>query len=163
VEEIVETYVHVRRTTDRIRGTLAQLDVPRREIWYEDIYTGDRETRLDNLNALFGFLGFSLETIEAHQADIEAKIFAGGRGTADILQFVPNLAEVKQALGDAAQKSGDRALASASAAEHEPADADGEDMEDAPPFEPVFTAENGFRDEDGLGYNPKEVYRLNAR
>jgi hypothetical protein len=51
-----------------------------------------------HLNALFRFLDFTPETIAAHQADIEEKIFAGGQNTRDILQFVPNLAEVKHAL-----------------------------------------------------------------
>ena len=105
VAEVVAQYEHCHRVTDRIREVLRRLKVNSREVWYEDIFTGDRETRLSNLNDLFRFLDFTPETIGAHQADIEEKIFGGGQNTGDILQFVPNLAEVKQALADAGLKS----------------------------------------------------------
>jgi hypothetical protein len=108
VGEVVATYEHCRRTTDRIREVLNRLDANRREIWYEDIFTGDRETRLANLHELFHFLGFTPGTIAAHQDDIEEKIFRSGQNTGDILQFVPNLAEVRQALAAAGLEPTDK-------------------------------------------------------
>jgi len=107
VDQVVIQFEHCRRTTDRIRQVLARLRVNKREVWYEDIYTGDRETRLSHLNDLFHFLDFTPETIAAHQTDIEEKIFGGGQNTGDILQFVPNLAEVRQALVAAGLESTD--------------------------------------------------------
>jgi hypothetical protein len=101
VGEMVNQYKHARRMTDRLREALARLNVETREVWYEDIYTGDRESRLAHLNDLFRFLDFKPETIAAHQAAIDRKIFGGGQNTGDILQFVPNLAEVRQALAAA--------------------------------------------------------------
>ncbi len=154
VDEIVATYEHVHRTTDRIREVLGQLDVDRREVWYEDIYTGDRETRMQHLNALFQFLDFSPETIAAHQADIEKKIFAGGQNTGNILQFVPNLDAVRAALaqvGYAAPEGVAQPLPAAAA--HSP-------EENA---SMIFTPEKGFVEDNGLGYSDKERRRCNAR
>ena len=54
-----------------------------------------------HLDGLLEFLDFMPETIEAHRADLEDKIFNGGLKTANILPFVPNLTEVTKALAKA--------------------------------------------------------------
>lgn len=180
IDEIVATYQHVRRTVDRIREGLGQLGVEWREIWYEDIYTGDRSARMANLNALFEFLGFSDETIRAHQADIEEKIFRGSHNTADILQFVPNLTEVRDAFA-AADRTGQHRgwLRNVAAPSHRhpgtgepttpvayPRANEGElrqTMKGSGAEMSIFTRENGFVEESGLGYHEKGLNRLNSR
>jgi hypothetical protein len=151
IDEVVANYVHVRQATGRIREVLGQLGGAWQEIWYEDIYTGEREARLNHLDALFRFLDFSPETIAAHQADIEEKVFASGQNTGDILRFVPNLDAVRTALA----KVGHAAPGDASTA-------------DAPDRlretgRMIFTEEKGFVEDNGLGYSAKERRRHNAR
>jgi hypothetical protein len=154
VEEIVATYQHVSNATARIQEVLKQLGVPWREIWYEDIYTGDRDTRTEHLNALFRFLGFSSETVAAHQDEIEEKIFSSGQNTRDILRFVPNLTEVRNALAAVglATDSSPATVAPAPNPEPHPGQAGA-----------IFTPEKGFVEDNGLGYSKKELQRHNAR
>jgi Methyltransferase domain len=156
VEEIVATYQHVSRATDRIQEVLRQLGVPWREVWYEDIYTGDRETRTQHLNGLFRFLGFSSETIAAHQDEIEEKIFSSGQNTRDILRFVPNLTDVRSALAAVglSTDAGPETAAPASNPEREPHTGQAA---------AIFTPQKGFTEENGLGYSAKELQRHNAR
>jgi hypothetical protein len=156
VEEIVATYQHVSRATARIQEVLKQLGVPWREVWYEDIYTGDRETRTEHLNALFRFLGFSSETVAAHQGEIEEKIFSSGQNTRDILRFVPNLAEVQNALANAGLSADSNPVPAAPAPNLEP-----EHRREGGAA--IFTPEKGFVEENGLGYSAKELQRHNAR
>ena len=155
VDEIVATYQHVHRTTDRIRQVLGELNLETLEVWYEDIYAGDRGSRMERLNALFRFLDFSPEIIAAHQADIEKKIFAGGQNTGDILQFVPNLTEVKQALAQVGYSAPEDVTQPARAAETPMRPKENATM--------IFTPEKGFVEENGLGYSAKERRRCNAR
>jgi hypothetical protein len=98
VEAVVNHFVRCHKLTAQLRELLYLLNVQSREIYYEDLYLGERETRLSNANDLFEFLGFTPETIAAHHADIEAKIFASGQHTADVMPFVPNLEEIRKAL-----------------------------------------------------------------
>ncbi len=158
VDEVVHQYKYYQKMTARLRALFAEHAVEMREIWYEDIYVGSRETRLLNLDSLFEYLGFSTETIEAHRADIEEKIFHGGQNTGNILRFVPNLTDVRKAIGlpepneekNMDLESGDQA--------NDPS------QPEFPIFaDDIFTAENGFVAENGLGYDPKELHRLNAR
>jgi hypothetical protein len=155
IDEIVATYEHVHRTTDRIRAVLEQLNVARREVWYEDIYVGDRETRMRHLNALFRFLDFSPETIAAHAADIDDRIFASGQKTGNILQFVPNLDEVRSALANAGY-----AVPEGTVQPSPPTDAPNRPEEND---KMIFTPEKGFVEDHGLGYSAKERRRCNAR
>jgi len=160
VDQIVAAYEHVHRTTGRIRDALDQPGVDRQHVWYEDIYTGDRETRMEHLNALFRFLDFSPETIAAHQADIEKKIFAGGQNTGNILQFVPNLDEVRGALAKVGYTTPEGVIPPPAAA-----DAPNRPTEEAPTENAtmIFTPEKGFGEDNGLGYSAKERRRCNAR
>jgi hypothetical protein len=98
VDSVVKHFEHCRSVTAQLRELLYRFNVPTREIYYEDLYLGDRAARLARLNDLFEFIGFTPETIAVHHTDIEEKIFSGGQNTADVMPFVPNLEEVKAAL-----------------------------------------------------------------
>jgi hypothetical protein len=169
VEDLIKHYEHCRGITDRLRALFDQHKVEKREIWYEDIYVGERETRLANLHALFEFLDFTPETIEAHRDDIEEKIFRSGQNTGDILQFVPNLDEVRLALAQAgyqasASELGARGSEPAGSSESPPPAAPLLTPVEFPAgSEPVFTPQNGFVQANGLGYSVKEMRRHNAR
>ncbi|MDR3450110.1 MAG: class I SAM-dependent methyltransferase [Alphaproteobacteria bacterium] len=104
VDRIVQKFRHARTVTAKIRNQMTDLGIGPFELYYEDLYVGDREPRLANLRRLFDFLGFSQETIEAHSADIEKLIFDGGQATARIVDRVPNLDAVIAALAAAGYK-----------------------------------------------------------
>jgi SAM-dependent methyltransferase len=171
VEDIVKHYIFCRKITDRVRALLNQKGVEKREIWYEDIYVGDRETRLANLNALFQFLDFTPETIAAHQADIEEKIFHSGQNTGNILQFVPNLDEVRLAMAEAGYRSpiSEQPVGKTLPHPGEPplpqatTESSGTPANFAMNAKSIFTPKNGFVLANGLGYSPKELRRHNAR
>jgi hypothetical protein len=175
VEDLIKHYEHCRGITDRLRTLFDQHQVEIREIWYEDIYVGERETRLANLHALFEFLDFTPETIEAHRADIEEKIFRSGQNTGDIRPFVPNLEEVRLALVQAGYKGpgsepeaaghpGTTSGSSAGASSLPPPVAPLLSPVEFPAgSEPIFTPQNGFVQANGLGYSVKEVRRHNVR
>jgi hypothetical protein len=101
VDAVVKHFLHCRRVTAQLRNLLYLLDVRMREIYYEDLYVGEPAARSSRLNNLFEFIGFTPETIAAHQAGIEEKIFAGGQNTADIMPFIPNLDELRKSLAAA--------------------------------------------------------------
>lgn len=164
VEAIVRHYENCSKMTDNLRDLLVRNKVNAREIYYEDIYVGDREARLKHLNGLFDFLGFTPETVEAHRADIEEKIFDGGQNTRDILQFVPNLADVRTALAEAGYGAAELPLPVARP-KPAPVDDETDDSEavEAVPGSEIFTAENGFVPLNQLGYNLKELNRVIAR
>jgi len=175
VEAMVRHYENCAKMTESLRDGLRRNKVNAREIYYEDIYVGDRETRLSHLNGLFQFLDFSPETIAAHQGDIEEKIFDSGQNTRDILQFVPNLAEVRKALADVGYRGPEPAVGDQTSG-HQVIDAPRpqvvpsvpHSIDDAGPMtaipgDDLFTAGNGFVPLHGLGYNQKELNRVIAR
>ena len=98
VDRVVGHYRHSEEATRFIGDTLAALDVPRLEVWYEDLYTGGREARLGHLGRLFAFLGFTPEEVEGHRALIDEKIFQSGQNTRSVASLLPNLGAVLEAL-----------------------------------------------------------------
>ena len=98
VDRVVGHYRHSEDSTKFINDTLAALDAPRLEIWYEDLYTGGREARLGHLDRLFAFLGFSPEEVAGHRALVDEKIFQSGQNTRSVAGLLPNLGEVLEAL-----------------------------------------------------------------
>lgn len=173
LENVVKHYLLCRTMTDRVRMLFKQNKVNQCEIWYEDIFIGDKETRLAHLNSLFQFLDFTPETIEAHHADIEEKIFHSGQNTGDILQFVPNLDAVRSAMAEAGYRSPTPEMpgmhaepipqSEEQAFSQAAADAPGMPAGLAADAKPIFTPRNGFVLANGLGYSPKELRRHNAR
>ncbi|MBV8471877.1 MAG: hypothetical protein JO107_10335 [Hyphomicrobiales bacterium] len=101
VERVVAHFNHCRNATTRIRSSLAKLGVDHFEVYYEDLYAGEREPRLANAHALFEFLGFAPEEIEANDEQISTALFHSGQNTGGVAQFVPNLKEVVDALAAA--------------------------------------------------------------
>ena len=91
VDRVVGHYRHSEDSTAFINDTLASLDVPRLEVWYEDLYTGGREARLSHLHGLFDFLGFTPEEVAEHRALIDEKIFQSGQNTRSVASLLPNL------------------------------------------------------------------------
>jgi hypothetical protein len=107
VERIVHQYKRCLAVTETIRKSLKKLRVQPFELYYEDLYRGERDARISVLNNLFDFLDFDDETREMHRQDIEEKIFHGGQGTARVLEHVPNILEVKTALAAAGYQFSD--------------------------------------------------------
>ena len=101
VKAVVEHYRRCERALNDVRQCMRKLDLDVREIDYEDLYVGEREARTARLDALLAFLDFSPEVIERNRSKIERKIFKGGQDTASVMQFVPNLGEVLEALAAA--------------------------------------------------------------
>jgi hypothetical protein len=101
VERIVAHYKRCLAATAHTKKLLKKLRVTPFPLFYEDLYIGERETRLAVLDKLFDFLDLSAETRALHRRDIEDKIFAGGHETAKVLQHVPNLMVVETALAAA--------------------------------------------------------------
>lgn len=102
VDRIVARYRACRTSSEQIREYSEALGVDLRELWYEDLYVGDRASRLDHLHRLFEFLGFEQDLVERHREKMEERIFRSGQDTASIVEFVPNL----QAVIDALLKAG---------------------------------------------------------
>jgi hypothetical protein len=100
-DRAVAYFTHCRDKTMKLRRRMRQFGLKPLQIFYEDLYVGERKQRLAHLDGLFDFLGFTPGDIAAHAVEIEDKIFGGGQNTADIIQFVPNLDEVETALAAA--------------------------------------------------------------
>ena len=92
VKRVVDKYRKSLGETNNLRAVLEKLSIGPFEIYYEDLYRGERKTRLAALGHLFNFLDIAPETIEKHHRDIEAKIFNGGQDTARVLDTCPTLA-----------------------------------------------------------------------
>jgi hypothetical protein len=101
LERIVTHYKGCLASTAHTKKLLKKLRIAPLRLFYEDLYMGERETRIAVLHKLFDFLDLSAETRALHQQDIEDKIFAGGHETAKVLQHVPNLMAVETALAAA--------------------------------------------------------------
>ena len=101
VDRVVGHYRHSQDATKFITDTLIDLKVPMLPVYYEDLYTGDRETRLAKLQGLFDFLGFTPEELERHRGLIKDKIFDGGQNTRSVVSLLPNLGAVLEGLQSA--------------------------------------------------------------
>ncbi|HEV2299991.1 MAG TPA: hypothetical protein VGR91_00350 [Stellaceae bacterium] len=98
VKELVAAYHRCRQATEEVRQLMDSLDIPFHDLTYEELYVGDRESRLRGFNRLCKFLGFAPEVVELSGAEIEEKLFHGSQNTRSIVDFVPNLDEVVAAL-----------------------------------------------------------------
>ncbi len=97
-DKMVAHYMRCRNATEFIRTGLTRLGVNFKEIYYEDLYSGDAETRMKHVHELLDFLGFTAADIERHAALIDQKIFHSGQNTSGVARFVPNLDQVREAL-----------------------------------------------------------------
>ena len=101
VDDMVKHFRHCRTATETVSGWLAELGADSRRIYYEDLYEGDRETRLAHLLGLLNFLGFTQADVDRHRFVMEAKIFHAGQETRSVVPYVPNLAAARAALAAA--------------------------------------------------------------
>jgi len=67
-------------------------------IYFEDLYTGERQKRMKNLQALFDYLEFEPPAIKAQQKRIEQILFNRSQKSHSVLEFVPNLNKAKEIL-----------------------------------------------------------------
>lgn len=98
VDEAVARILSSRKRSDEILRFVEEFRVPHHFVYHEDIYHGERETRLVRLYEVLDFLGFTDEDIEKHRALIEEKIFNRGQNTPSVARYVPNLAAVVAAV-----------------------------------------------------------------
>ena len=101
VEDMVRHFRHCRSATETVSAWLADLGAESRRVYYEDLYEGDRETRLAHLLGLLNFLGFTQADVDRHRFVMEAKIFHAGQETRSVAPYVPNLAAARAALAAA--------------------------------------------------------------
>jgi SAM-dependent methyltransferase len=119
IDRVMAAYRHSRESTKLIRASLNELPMNCLEIYYEDIFIGDRDARLARSRDLLQFLDFTPEVIERNQTKIEETIFNSGQNTRSVASFVPNLQEVTDALAAIERRSlredesGDAATAAA--------------------------------------------------
>ena len=99
IEAMIAHFRLCRNATDTVAGWLAELGPDARQVYFEDIYEGDRDARLGHVGALLEFLGFTSADIERHRHLIDAKIFHSGQGTRNaVATFLPNHREACDAL-----------------------------------------------------------------
>ena len=98
VKELVAAYHRCRQATEEVREGMARLGLVSFDVTYEELYIGDRESRLRALNRLCLFLGFAPEVIELNRAQIEERLFHGSQDTRSILDHIPNLDEALAAV-----------------------------------------------------------------
>jgi SAM-dependent methyltransferase len=101
IEKVVAHYRHCQTLSRAVRNQMDEAGIVGQDIYYEDLFIGEREQRLARLQGLLRFLDFDPETIEQNHTSIEAKIFHSGFDTASIAQFVPNLKQTTEALSAA--------------------------------------------------------------
>jgi hypothetical protein len=75
-------------------------DLDFKEVYYEELYVGERADRLARLHELLEFLDLD-QAIKGHGSVIEENLFDGGQNTVSVRQFVPNLEAVISALAAA--------------------------------------------------------------
>ena len=102
VSDMVRHFHHCRRATETVSGWLTELGPDARLVYFEDLYEGERDTRLFHLRGLLDFLGFTAEEVERHRHLIEAKIFHAGQDTrSTVATHLPNYREACRALAEA--------------------------------------------------------------
>jgi LPS sulfotransferase NodH len=98
VKQLVAAYHRCRQATEEVRELMAKLGVAFRDLAYEELYVGERESRLRVFDRLCKFLDFAPEVVELNRAAIDEKLFHGSQDTRSILSFLPNLDAVAAAL-----------------------------------------------------------------
>ncbi len=101
VDDMVKHFRHCRDATETVSGWLADMGADSRRVYYEDLYEGDRDTRLAHLLGLLNFLGFTQADVDRHRFVMEAKIFHAGQETRNVAAYVPNLEAARAALAAA--------------------------------------------------------------
>ncbi len=86
--------------TQMVKSLLEQESVPYKAVYFEDFFTGKKQTRLDNLYALFGYLEFDKKTIQSHKKMIDHILFGRSQKSHSILEYVPNYKEAKVLLNN---------------------------------------------------------------
>lgn len=117
VERVISHYKQCRENTAQIRANLKRLGVDCLEVFYEDLYVGEHEPRLERLHELLDFLGFTPPEVAGNEKKIQNAIFHSGQNTRAVAPFIPNLQDVNDALARAGCPG---AVASAGASEEAP-------------------------------------------
>ncbi len=86
--------------TQMVKSLLERESVPYKAVYFEDFFTGKKQTRLDNLYALFGYLEFDKKTIQSHKKMIDHILFGRSQKSHSILKYVPNYKEAKVLLNN---------------------------------------------------------------
>jgi len=86
------------KQTRRIRAILDRESIEYMDIYFEDFYTGEEESRRENLYALLDYLEFDEETIRKHEEMIWHILFNRDQKSRSIMEYVPNYTEAKEML-----------------------------------------------------------------
>ena len=78
------------KQTTHIREVLCRESIEFRDVYFEDLYSGSKESRESNLYALLDYLEFDTETITQHKEMIKHILFNRDQKSKSILEFVPN-------------------------------------------------------------------------
>jgi len=86
------------RQTAHIREVLRKESIEFQDVYFEDLYSGSKESREANLYALLDYLEFDEERIDQYSEMIGHILFNRDQKSKSILEFVPNYMEAKQIL-----------------------------------------------------------------
>jgi len=98
LDAIREEEVRSMEQTRKTRAVLNRESIEYRDIYFEDFYTGDEESRRENLYALLDYLEFDEETIRQHEKMIWHILFNRDQKSRNIMEYVPNYAEARAML-----------------------------------------------------------------
>ena len=82
-------------STQYIKAILDEKNIDILPIFFEDLYIGEKEDRIKKLEELFLFLEFDKDQIIQHKELIDHTLFNRSQKSHSVLNFVPNLQEVK--------------------------------------------------------------------
>ena len=98
IDRLVGHYRHSQNATKFVTDTLEAFGAESHTIFYEDLYVGEREPRMERLAELFDFLEFSEGEVQKHATLIGEKVFNSGQSTSSVATHVPNYLKALQAL-----------------------------------------------------------------
>ena len=84
--------------TEHIRQLLADRNINYHTVYFEDLYEGERSDRMAALERIFEFLEFDRAAVEKESEKIAHILFNRSQQSQNILDYVPNVAEVREIL-----------------------------------------------------------------
>ncbi len=84
--------------TKHIKEMLDERGIEYREVYFEDLYTGEAESRLGELDGLFEYLRLDPEKIASKEEEIRRMLFERSQKSQSVMEYVPNLQEARRIL-----------------------------------------------------------------
>jgi len=81
--------------TSKIQELLKEKGIEYKIVYFDDIYTGEREERIEKLYNLFDYLEFDDSVKVKYKDLIEEKIFNNSQDSISVLKYIPNYEDAK--------------------------------------------------------------------